>query len=130
MKKRILKLLLIYIATTIILLLSLKILDIIEYKCPYKELFHIFCAGCGTTRMIKALLKLQIYEAFRYNPLMFILGIIFGIYIIYISILYIKGKKIQIPNTKILISLGILLVIYMILRNIPYFSFLAPTIVK
>lgn len=126
MKKRILKLLLIYISSIITLLLSLKLLDIIEYKCPYRELLHIFCAGCGTTRMIRSLLKLQIYQAFRYNSLMFILGIISGIYVIYISILYIKGKKIPIPNNKVLISIGIILVIYMILRNIPTFSFLAP----
>ena len=39
--------------------------------CIIKNLFGIDCAGCGATRMFGALLKLDFYQAFRYNPFMF-----------------------------------------------------------
>ena len=97
--------------------------------CLFKNLFDIECAGCGGTRMFMSLLKLDFYQAFRYNPLMFILGIIFLIYVIYVVIMYLKNKKIYVPNTKIFIAIIILMFLYMILRNIPYFEYLKPTII-
>ena len=101
----------------------------IGYICPVKNIFNIYWVGCGTTRMIISLLKLDFYQAFRYNPLMFILGIVFLIYIIYVVIMYLRNKKIYIPNTKIFIAIIILMFLYMILRNIPYFEYLKPTII-
>lgn len=97
-----------------------------NYKCPWKQL-GIECAGCGSTRMLKAILKLEFYQAFRYNPLTFILlilGVIYGIYVL-ISILL--KKKYKIPGKKTLIALAIVLIVFMILRNIDMFSFLKPT---
>lgn len=118
MKKRILNIIVLIILLIIILLYSLKILEIIKFKCIFKELFGIYCAGCGTTRMIKALLKLDIYNAFIYNPVMFIYFILFGIYFIYNAILYIKEARIKKPKFCIVIILIVILFVYMLLRNI------------
>lgn len=88
---------------------------------------HIYCAGCGATRMVFALLQGNIYQAFRYNPLFFIFLIVGIIYGIVMTIYYIRNKKILIPTLKFwLIIIGIM-VIYMILRNIPTFVYLIPT---
>lgn len=126
MKKRILNLILIIIYSLFILLLALYILDLIHFKCIFKELFNIYCAGCGSTRMIKALLNFEIYQAFRYNPFMFLLTIIISVFLIYNMIFYLVRGKLKKINFKVIIFIIILLFIYMILRNIPGLEFLRP----
>ena len=46
--------------------------------CPFYLLTGLYCPGCGITRLLFSLVKLDFYQAFRYNPLVFIL-IIFSI---------------------------------------------------
>ena len=83
--------------------------------------------GCGVTRMIKSILKFDFYQAFRYNPLCFILFIISIPYFIYKTIIYIKTGNIKLPSLKLLIIIIVILFIYMVLRNIPKFDYLIPT---
>ncbi len=98
----------------------------IHYLCPIKALFGIVCAGCGTTRMFELMFKLNFAEAFKYNQLMFILTIFFGTYGINNAVLYIlRGKTIKLP-LKIIIGIIIMLIIFMIIRNIPSLSYLRP----
>ncbi len=40
--------------------------------CPFRRLLNIYCITCGATRMVGSLLHLQIYQAFRYNPFIFV----------------------------------------------------------
>lgn len=77
--------------------------------------------------MIISLSKLDFYQAFRYNSLLFILLFVGIIYLIIMVIIFIKKKVIIIPSTKSLIILLIILIGYMILRNISYFPYLIPT---
>lgn len=126
MKKRLLNVIIILLFSFLFLILSLKIIDIINFKCIFKYFFNIYCAACGTTRMIKAILKLNFTKAFKYNPVMFILFIIVLIYIIYMIIVYIKKEEIKIPSLKIIILVIILLFIYMLIRNLPGFEYLRP----
>lgn len=103
-------------------------LDYINYECPFRKLFNIYCPGCGATRMFKSLLKLDIYQAFRYNPLMFILLVILlPIYIIIDIIYYTKNKKlIKVTKTQIILLFSII-VVYFILRNLKVGIYLIPT---
>lgn len=80
--------------------------------------------------MIKSILKLDFYQAFRYNPLMFIYLVLFTPVIIYDVYKYIKSEKVIYPSKKVIIILFIVTIIYSILRNIPEFSFLTPTKIK
>ncbi len=127
MKKRLFKVILITALVILVILLSIKILDLIHFRCLFKYLFNFYCAGCGTTRMIKSLIKLDFYQSFRYNPGVFILSIMLFIYLILLIYNYIFKGIVVFPNTKILIVIIIVLFIYMILRNIPYFNYLVPT---
>ena len=127
MKKRLFKVILITALVILVILLSIKILDLIHFRCLFKYLFNFYCAGCGTTRMIKSLIKLDLYQSFRYNPGVFILSIMLFIYLILLIYNYIFKGIVIFPNTKILIVIIIILFIYMILRNIPYFNYLVPT---
>lgn len=123
MKKRIINIFTLII-TLVLILLFLKL---INYKCIYRELFNIYCAGCGFTRMIESIINLKFYQAFRYNPLLFILLIIFIPYFIYQVYIYIRYSNIKKPSLRLLIILVIILFIYMVLRNIPLFNYLIPT---
>ena len=126
MIKRLFKVLGIILAVGFCAFVGTKVLLKIHYLCPIKTVFNITCAGCGTTRMLALMFKFKFAESFRYNQLMFILTIFFGIYGIVNALLYIiKGKIIKLP-LKVIIAIIILLIIFMILRNIPSFTFLRP----
>lgn len=93
--------------------------------CPIKEITNLYCPGCGITRMLLSLLKLDFIKAFNYNPLVFI-SLPIGLYL-YIDYLIKKDKSLykKIPE-KIWYIVIIIFIVYGILRNIPAFDFLAP----
>lgn len=120
--KKEMKLILLLISFLIIFLFLNKVFNF-TIPCLFHEITNLYCPGCGITRMFLALFKLDFYQAFRYNPLVFILLIL--------SIVYFLVKKIGKLNFKlpnyIYYYLLFIVIIYGILRNIPLFSFLAPT---
>lgn len=94
--------------------------------CPFHKFTGLYCPGCGVTRMLFSLIKLDFYQAFRYNPLVFILLIIGIIYLLIKFILKKFNIIIKVPN-YVWYILIIIVIIYGILRNIPEFDWLAPT---
>ena len=120
--KKEMKLILLLISFLIIFLFLNKVFNF-TIPCLFHEIINLYCPGCGITRMFLALFKLDFYQAFRYNPLVFILLIL--------SIVYFLVKKIGKLNFKlpnyVYYYLLFIVIIYGILRNIPLFSFLAPT---
>jgi len=114
----------------LVIFLLLDIFEVIGIPCPFNEFLHIYCPGCGSTRMIRSLLQFDFYQAFRYNPLLFILLFPIGGVIIGEVIYFIKNRRLFNISTKIYIILIVLIFVYWILRNIPYFSWLAPTVIK
>lgn len=95
--------------------------------CLFKNLFDIECAGCGGTRMFMSLLKLDFYQAFRYNPYVFLLlivGILYGLYFIIMKVL---KKKVYVPGIKWLYVFLVMTFLFMLFRNLPGFEFLLPT---
>ena len=126
MKKKLLKIVILLAVLVTYLIVGKKFNIFI--KCPIHEIFHVYCPGCGLTRMLLAFLKLDFYQAFRYNPLLFILtplAILLLIEQLYSD--YKKKKSIyhKIPNYVWYILIALLL-IYAILRNI--YPCLAPTV--
>ena len=97
----------------------------IAVECPIHFITGYYCPGCGITRMLFSTIKLDFYQAFRFNPLVFILMVL---YIIYFIIKYLFKANIKVPD-KALYGLIAILIIYGILRNIPLFSYLEPTII-
>ena len=118
--------------TIIILSIVINIIFVLIYQpaCPWKVNFNIDCAGCGATRMFKSLFEFDFYQAFRFNPLLFcflLFFIIYGVYVIICKIKNIKYYKIKQRDLWIIL---ILVIIFMILRNIPMFYYLKPTLVR
>ncbi len=126
-KKIILFLILVFILS---ILLLLDLFEVIGIPCPFYEYLHIYCPGCGSTRLFRSLLHFDFYQAFRYNPLLFILLFLFGALVLAEIIYFIRNKKMFNISTKIYVILLILIIIYWILRNISYFSWLLPTVIK
>lgn len=120
------KLILILISFLIIYFILSELLDV-GIPCLFYEITGYYCPGCGITRVLFSLLKLDFYQAFRYNPLIFILIIITGIYWLVKFILKkFINISIAIPNYVYYILL-VIVIIFGILRNIPMFDFLSPT---
>ena len=95
----------------------------IGIPCVFHELTGLYCPGCGITRLLFSLLELNFYQAFRSNPLVFILLILSILYLILKLILKRFNINLTIPN-YIYYFLLIIVIIFGILRNIPGFEFL------
>lgn len=125
-KKRIFDVFLTTISILVAIIVLLLILRLIKYQCPIYKIFNIYCAGCGTTRMIHELLQGNILLAFKRNAFTFILLVLGIIFYIYDSIYYIKTGKYKIISLKVIYLLVFLSFIFLILRNIKGFELLQP----
>lgn len=116
----------IFLIIVVILMAILLIHGKIAIACVFYEITGLYCPGCGITRSILSLIDGDIYQAFRYNPIIFIdipLIMITSI----IDFIYKDNKKVKKVTNVIYIMLLIITLVFGVLRNIPYFSFLAPT---
>ena len=97
--------------------------------CPFHSLTGLYCPGCGTTRMIKSLFQGQFYQAFRYNPLVFLMLPLF--IFIFLDWLFTKQnhqRQIEKLEPFLWYILIIIFLSYGVMRNLKIFSFLIPTI--
>ncbi len=101
----------------------------IGIPCLFYEITGLYCPGCGITRCIFFIIKGNIYEAFKYNQLIFFLLPFLVFYILVKIYYYITNKENvlikKIPNYTYIILL-IITLSYGILRNLPSFPFLRP----
>lgn len=84
-------------------------------KCPSLAWFGLYCGGCGMLRGVHQLLHGQVLEAVRYNVLILILPIL--------AILYWRFRRLHGKPVVFIILIGFL-VLFTVLRNIPYHPFL------
>ncbi|WP_103067948.1 DUF2752 domain-containing protein [Aquimarina sediminis] len=99
-------------------------------KCPFYLLTGFHCPGCGSQRALHQLLHFNIIETLNYNAL-YILGIGTIVYNLSIKAINKYGNKdyyniLYHPKTPIVI--GVIIVLFWILRNIDVYPFnlLAP----
>lgn len=69
----------------------------------------------------------DLYQAFRYNPVMFVILPVLGILLSVQSISYIKYGKFTRNYDRILSAIAFIIVAFGILRNIPMLYWLLPT---
>lgn len=126
------------IGITTILILGIGIVYIyffqhlkLKVPCIFHKLTGFYCPGCGLTRCLNALFHLEFYQAFRFNALFFLFLPVFLFYVI--VLIYSKLKKQDgilkkwFPDWTWYLLL-VITILFGILRNIPFFDWLAPTL--
>lgn len=93
--------------------------------CVFHVITNLYCPGCGITRMLFSMLEFNFYQAFRFNPFVFSLILL---YVLYLMLKVIKRKEISIPKWVYYVLL-IVAIFFGILRNIELFSWLEPTLI-
>lgn len=104
--------------------------NILKIPCFFHLVTGYYCPGCGITRMVISLFKFEFIQAFRYNPLLFLL---LPLAVIYFGICWwrwLHNKQMyKVPNF-IWIFLLIVVLLFGLLRNTDLFHFLAPTVLS
>jgi len=127
---------LLIIASSVVLVLVLGIIGIVAYTklgtgfpCVFHEVTGKYCAGCGMTRAVISLSNLEFYQALRYNLFVFIALPFLAIYFLVESYYWLLNRKNRLDGFFHVVAVVIVvgLIAYGILRNIPKFSWLAPT---
>ena len=96
----------------------------IYIECPFNKITGLYCPRCGITRMFYSILQLDFYQAFRYNPLLFISLPIFMFFVI--DAIFTKKRALYLRlSNKLLYLIICIFIVYGVLRNISIFSFLA-----
>lgn len=94
-------------------------------KCIFFELTGFYCPGCGMGRASLCLLRGDFFEALKNNPFIFLL-ILIGIYIFARLIDWAATGKNHIDKyipPRLLMAIFIILAVYGVLRNIPFYPF-------
>jgi hypothetical protein len=92
----------------------------IRIPCPVFSLTGLECPGCGITRMIAALSRLDFGAAYGYNPFILVTSPLILFCIIYPEVKYIKrgertlGAFAFLPWVEIVLALA-----YAVVRNLP-----------
>ena len=95
----------------------------IHIPCPLFELTGFACPGCGATRGVCAILTFRIKDAFKFNAAVFLLFFFLtGVYVFNLYKLIRYNKLIRI-NVKIVIAIGVFLIIFVIIRNMPFYPY-------
>jgi hypothetical protein len=100
-------------------------------KCPLYSTTGVYCPGCGSQRAIHHLLHFDFIKAVNNNSLLLIgiLSVTYHYGILFSNKFFNKNYKSIFDNSKNLLIVLIITILFWILRNIPYhpFTLLAPS---
>lgn len=100
--------------------MSIDNLDkIINTGCIIRRLFRIYCPGCGGTRAVRALIRLDFGQSLYYNPIVILLFLYFLILIVNQIIEVIHPEKPKNCRVKVIAGKTLLafIICFAILRN-------------
>lgn len=87
--------------------------------CVFHAITKLECPGCGVTRMLISIVKLDFVSAFWYNPFLFITGPFLIAYLIACEVKFIKHGNRNMGKWQIFMYVELALaLLYGILRNI------------
>lgn len=113
----------------LLLLILYETLDGESLQCPFYKLTGLYCPGCGSGRAVRALLRGDLAESFRWNPMLYLMGLPAALCVLYeyVRIVFLPRKLRPIVLSKRLcVILVVLILTWWILRNLPGLAFLAP----
>lgn len=89
--------------------------------CLIYQVTGLQCTGCGTQRMLLALLEGNLPQAFGYNPFFFVVLPLATLFLLWESLRYCKGKRLLLRGKRFgwviwgIVGLGL---IFMVIRNL------------
>ena len=100
----------------------------ISLPCVFYEVTGLYCPGCGATRMCASFIRLDFYNAFRSNQVSFFVFPVLAVIFIRKLYYYIRyGEQLHEKWMTVLSVISLIaLLVFGIIRNIPYFEFLRP----
>ena len=101
--------------------LFLSTVTAVHFHCPFRVIWGIYCPGCGCTRALRCLLKLDISGSFHNNPSVILMCIFLTLgYLKLLFSVFGINKKV-IPESKMfyLVLSGILIVFFVIRNFVP-----------
>lgn len=100
----------------------------IGLPCMFYEIFGLSCPGCGISRMLFSLLRLDIRAAFRYNAGILTALPVMAVLFIWLCIQYVRKGTFSLSKKQNCLTIGLIiwLLLFALLRNLPAFSFLSP----
>lgn len=117
------------IATAIALLISLTMfyfivdpeMSRIMPQCIFHRLTGLDCPGCGSQRLIHALLHADFRSAWHHNPFLFCL---IPVILVYTWLEFFPSKTPRLfrifHSTAMIVAIGVAIIVWGILRNIPF----------
>lgn len=95
--------------------------------CPSLTLTGFYCAGCGSMRAVNSLMHLDFMGALNMNPAIYVALPILGYLWLQWLLQTTTGGKRKLGSAKYIWALLAVIILYTILRNIPFFApWLAP----
>ena len=85
--------------------------------CLIRNRFHIYCPGCGGTRAVEALLRLQLEQSLYYNPVVILL-IIVTVCIVIIRFIESKSGKKHKERMLVYVLFLVLWFTFFVARNV------------
>lgn len=100
----------------------------IRIPCMFKTITHLDCSSCGVSRMCVSLSHGDIRSAFFYNQILVFLFPIIALYYAFYQIRYILTgqRKTTAVENIIMIILIVILILYGIIRNMPFYPYKLP----
>lgn len=100
----------------------------IRIPCAFKTLTHLNCPSCGVSRMCVSISHGDIKSAFYYNQVLVFLTPLTALYYIFYQIRYIRTgqRKISKLENNTMILIIVILIIYGIVRNLPFYPYRLP----
>lgn len=96
--------------------------------CPIHLITGLYCPACGASRMCLALLRLDFAAAVRANALLMALLPVLAVLTAVSGVRYVRFGSASLYRWQSAVVWGMiaLLLIFGVLRNLPWFAFLAP----
>jgi Protein of unknown function (DUF2752) len=96
--------------------------------CPFLALTGYYCPGCGSLRMIHALVHGHVAEGFGKNPLAFLMIPVVGYLWVRWAVCTARGRPVTSPLFRMWVIWVFIavMIVYWVVRNLPFGSALAP----
>ena len=93
--------------------------------CPLYSMTGLACPGCGLTRGFHALFHGDFLTAIDYNALIPLFVLIFAFLFVSMVLVAVRGKGLLklTQSPKLLFGFFVLLVVFGVVRNLPYYPF-------